>query len=515
MPTSRKRRIIAWIAGSGLAVFIALVLSAAWMMRPASLKRLVEQGLSSQLNLETAVEDISVQFLPRPRISGKALTLRVPARPDLPPFISIGSFWVDVGLLSIMRRHVETVHVDDLEIIVPPRHDRSEPPEVASTGGKDHGVVVDHLIAHDAKLSFVPKRPDRRPLMFQIHELKVDDIGFDRPIPFYAKLTNPIPEGIVETRGSFGPWRRDDGAQTALSGEYTFLNARLSTINGIGGTLQSTGRYDGELTRISAHGSTVTPDFSLELGGKPLPLSTTFHAVIDGTNGSTELVNVNAKLLNTPIRTRGSIMNLSGPGRHDLKLDVAIENGRIEDILALAMDAADPMLRGDLSLKSTFALPPGKTKVPQRLAMSGRFGLGAARFSDSQVQAKLQELSRRSQGKEKDEPMLRVLTDLSGRFTVDSGVLTLNRLSFSVPGATVGLAGTYGLDSGAIDLRGTLRMQARMSDVVGGFKSIFLMPFNPLFRKKGAGTVLPIKITGTRDAPKMGIEMGKIFRSGS
>ena len=58
-------------------------------------------------------------------------------------------------------------------------------------------------------------------------------------------------------------------------------------------------------------------------------------------------------------------------------------------------------------------------------------------------------------------------------------------------------------------------MQARMSDVVGGFKSIFLMPFNPLFRKKGAGTVLPIKITGTRDAPKMGIEMGKIFRSGS
>jgi hypothetical protein len=58
-------------------------------------------------------------------------------------------------------------------------------------------------------------------------------------------------------------------------------------------------------------------------------------------------------------------------------------------------------------------------------------------------------------------------------------------------------------------------MQARMSDVVGGFKSIFLKPFNPLFSKDGAGTVLPIKITGTRDAPKMGIEMGKIFRSGS
>jgi len=219
--------------------------------------------------------------------------------------------------------------------------------------------------------------------------------------------------------------------------------------------------------------------------------------------------------LNTPITTRGSITNLDGPGRHDLKLDVTIEAGRIEDILALAIDTPDPMLRGDLSLRSTFALPPGKTKVPQRLAMRGQFGLGAATFTDSQVQAKLQELSRRSQGKEKDEPMLRVLTNLTGQFTVDSGVLTLSRLSFSVPGATVRLAGTYGLDSGAIDFRGTLRMEAGMSDVVGGFKSIFLKPFNPLFRKDSAGTLLPIKITGTRKAPKMGIEMGKILKRGS
>jgi len=58
-------------------------------------------------------------------------------------------------------------------------------------------------------------------------------------------------------------------------------------------------------------------------------------------------------------------------------------------------------------------------------------------------------------------------------------------------------------------------MEAGMSDVVGGFKSIFLKPFNPLFRKDSAGTLLPIKITGTRKAPKMGIEMGKILKRGS
>jgi len=55
-------------------------------------------------------------------------------------------------------------------------------------------------------------------------------------------------------------------------------------------------------------------------------------------------------------------------------------------------------------------------------------------------------------------------------------------------------------------------MQASMSQAVGGFKSIFLKPFDRLFRGKGAGTVLPIQITGTRTQPKMGVQVGKIFK---
>jgi hypothetical protein len=33
-----------------------------------------------------------------------------------------------------------------------------------------------------------------------------------------------------------------------------------------------------------------------------------------------------------------------------------------------------------------------------------------------------------------------------------------------------------------------------------------------LFRGKHAGAVVPIKITGTRDAPKFGLEVGRIFK---
>jgi hypothetical protein len=81
-----------------------------------------------------------------------------------------------------------------------------------------------------------------------------------------------------------------------------------------------------------------------------------------------------------------------------------------------------------------------------------------------------------------------------------------------VPGAAVNLAGQYQIDGEVIDFRGTLKMQASVSQAVGGFKSIFIKPFDALFREKGSGAVVPIKITGTRKEPKMAIEMGKVFK---
>ena len=50
-------------------------------------------------------------------------------------------------------------------------------------------------------------------------------------------------------------------------------------------------------------------------------------------------------------------------------------------------------------------------------------------------------------------------------------------------------------------------MQATLSQVAGGgVKGFFLKVFDPFFKKPGAGMVLPIKITGTRKAPKFGLD---------
>ena len=41
----------------------------------------------------------------------------------------------------------------------------------------------------------------------------------------------------------------------------------------------------------------------------------------------------------------------------------------------------------------------------------------------------------------------------------------------------------------------------------GGFASLLLKPFDPLFKKPHAGAVIPIKITGTREKPEFGLDV--------
>src|SRR6185369_9009650 len=115
---------------------------------------------------------------------------------------------------------------------------------------------------------------------------------------------------------------------------------------------------------------------------------------------------------------------------------------------------------------TTLRLPPGKTRLRNRISVSGTFGLQGARFSDAQVQQKMHDLSRRSQGKDEGDPMGRVLTDLKGRVDLAKGVAQLRQLSFQVPGANVALDGTFDLGSQALDFRGTLRMQATVSRAI-------------------------------------------------
>jgi len=265
------------------------------------------------------------------------------------------------------------------------------------------------------------------------------------------------------------------------------------------------------IQRIDVKGEASVPDFSLDLGGRPVPLTTQFDAVVTGTNGTTVLNRVDAVLVETPMVVEGAVLNLEGPGNRALEFGVKIAEGRIEDILALVIDSPRPVMTGDLTLDARMKLPPGETRVVQRLEVEGRFGLSETQFAEKGVQSKMEALSRRAQAIDEDDPLGRVMTNLRGQVRLAGGSARLTNLTFQVPGARVALAGTYALTSGELDFEGELRMDATVSEAVGGFKSIFIKPFNALFRKDGAGAVVPIKITGTREEPKFGVRFGAIF----
>jgi hypothetical protein len=240
-----------------------------------------------------------------------------------------------------------------------------------------------------------------------------------------------------------------------------------------------------------------------------MPLSTTFQAVVDGTDGDTYLEAVNAQLANTPITASGVIAGTPGVKGRTVQVRATIAGGRIDDLLRLSVKGKEPLLTGTLSLHSDFTLSPGPEDVVERMRLKGSFELSAAQFSSRTVSEKLGEMSARASGKP-EEVRSRVVSDLEGQFTVGGGVLSLTGLKFQIPGAGVLLNGTYGLRTEELDFAGTLRMQATISEAAGGGAlSVFLKIVDPLFKKKGAGTVLPIRVRGTREHPKFGVDVMK------
>ncbi len=518
MPVT-SRSLLCWtLFGTAIALFAAVGVTLL-LLRPGHLKATAERTLSERLGLDVTMADLSVSIWPRPRVTATQMVFRVPSRPDLPPYAVIDRAWADLGPFSVWRGHVKELHAEGLRITVPPRSSdatatEGTPVTQAEPRRASTDVIVDKFETRDAVLTLQRRDPDREPLEFKIHSLRLNGVGFGRKMTFSTTLTNPVPEGLVNSEGWIGPWNRDRPTDVALGGTYTFSLANLGTIRGIGGTLTSTGSYEGQVTEIVVSGETHTPDFSLDAGGKPLPLTARFTATIDGSNGSTALERVDATLLQTAITVRGRIDNLPGPGRRHIELTADVTDGRIEDLLALAVAAPRPLLVGDVTLKSRISLPPGKGSVRERLVLDGTFGLDQSRFTGAAVQAKLTELSQRSQGKDQDERAARVLTSLSGKFRMASSVLHLRGVTFQVPGAVVNVDGAYDLVTSELDFLGTLRMDASVSKAVGGMKSIFLRPFDWMFRRGQAASVIPITITGSVKQPDIGISIRRVLTRG-
>jgi hypothetical protein len=529
----RAPRRVIWVGGIILLLAAVAGVVVKYVIHNAEpiLRRRVIASLQARCNSPVELDTLHISVMKGLQVTGEGLRILRIAGPGVPdaqahgaaPMLSIKSFDFRVGLRELFEptMRIGVVRVDGMQLHIPPRQERG--PLLSRDEVKKQpklSILVDEIVVTHMTLTIETDNPGKLPLVFEVRNVTLHDVGRDQAFPFDAWLVNPKPVGDIHSTGQFGPWVDNNPRATPISGNYSFTHADLGPIKGIAGILSSTGNYGGPLAEIDVTGTTDTPDFSLDTAGHPVDLKTEFNATVDGTTGDTVLNHVHATFLNTVLEVEGKVVRArgtesaaaNGPG-HLIDMAVDSRHARIEDILRLAAKTKPEVMRGAMTLKAHLEIPPGHVSVSQKMRVQGTFTIAGAEFNNPKWQDTVDKLSERASGNIKEagpDNAARVQSQMAGEFALLGGTADIPKLHYQIPGAVVDLTGKYSLDGKTVNFDGTVKTKATASQMLTGWKSIVAMPFDPLLKKDGAGLEVPITVRGTEDAPKLGMDLGKL-----
>ena len=421
--------------------------------------------------------------------------------PDHFKLIEVQKLRVQGSYLGILRGHVPRIIADGAHVFVPALGTKE------SFNTQHATTVVDELVANGSFVEFEPKEAHETPLRFDVHEATFRNLRWGSPFAYHVKFHNPNPPGEIAADGKFGPYSKDHPEKTSFSGSYTFNHADLGVYDGISGILSSEGKFDGTLNQLTVSGTTATPAFHVKDSGNTFNLTTKFDAYVNGQNGDTFLKSVEAHFGHTTVLAQGSVAKAEAGKGKLTKIQFSSAHGRIEDVLGLFTSARAPM-SGEIALRATTELPPGREPFLHKLRLEGSFNIAKGTFSTPKTQRGVDELSAGARGQNKDDPE-NVLSDLKGQVKLVEGLAHFSELSFSIPGAHADMRGTYGVDEPhRINLHGQMRVETRISKTTSGMKSFVLKIIDPVFKKKKKGEIVPVHILGTYEKPDFGLDLG-------
>lgn len=511
---SRTRKIRPWILGLGLSIVILMAAGVCfictyWPYRYRTVQPLLESVFTSQVK----IGHYHRIYFPHPGFMATDITLSRNSAPDLPPFGSVASLtvqgtWLD---LLLLQKRVRLVDVTGLHIVIPPlgsQANHEDFPPGSSAGFSGPSAVIGQLSIHQSTLDIMRGNGSR--YSFPIQLLIIRNFAKNQALTYDVDMQNAKPGGHILSNGSFGPLNPNNLGATPLSGDFTFAPVNLKELGNISGTLSSTGHFQGTLASMDANATENTPDFAVG-GGQPTPFAASIHCFINGLNGDVVLNGIEAKTGATAIHVKGRVAG--SPKAIDVDIDVA--GGRMQEVMRPFTHDKVP-IAGLVWLHSHAHLDPAQngSKFLQRLSMDGSFNAPTERLTDPATEQKLSAFSQRAQGAKSppSDPAAAsqdstssadVLSSLSGQVRVRKGVLSTQRISLQIPGAQVDLIGTFNLQDRTVHLTGNLSTQSDISHAATGFKSILLKPLIPLFKKKNAGAVIPIAITGAPGSYKV------------
>src|ERR1039458_5478621 len=73
------------------------------------------------------------------------------------------------------------------------------PKQPQALGRVKTSMVVDKIVCSDMVLTIETSKPGKLPLVFEIHDVTLHDVGTGKPFLFEASLVNPKPVGEIRS----------------------------------------------------------------------------------------------------------------------------------------------------------------------------------------------------------------------------------------------------------------------------------------------------------------------------
>jgi hypothetical protein len=507
--TGRLKKKVILAAVLAALLIIAAAVGLAPRLRPI-IERTMLTVLRERFQSDVQMKDLQIFVFPRIYAQAGGIVLRHRGRTDVPPLITIEKLTLTANYWGLLRmpKHISSLHLVGLQIHIPPRKEGPSEPAEKAGGKSGESVVVDEADADDASVELAPQKRGKPPLQLEFLHLALQSFGFERPAAFRATLATPKPIGEIEVQGQFGPWQADEPRETPVVGTFHFSHADLATVKGVSGFLSADGKVSGVLERLEVEGDAETPDLAVRSSGNRVPVKLHFVSVVDGSDYNTHLKSAQIHLAHSIIESSGEVVGvLIGKGHHPVTLDAQARDARLEDLLPLAMKGDKPLINGAANFQTRIEVPAGEEDLLDKLLLNGSVDVGGAHFAEPGIQEKIDDLSRKGQGKPEDKSIENVVSHLRGHFAVRNARAAFSDLELDMPGAALNLSGSYDLRTEVLDFHGHARLDAKLSQTTTGAKSFFLKGVDPFFRKSGGGSSIPIKITGTRSKPAFGLDL--------
>ncbi|HSU33649.1 MAG TPA: AsmA-like C-terminal region-containing protein [Bryobacteraceae bacterium] len=407
-----------------------------------------------------------------------------------------------MALLTLTHR-LQNIRLEGLRVVIP----NPVPAPMNLYPSLKTSTTVTTLVADGAVLQIAARSTGGQAFQLNFPQLTLGNIEKQKSITLQTRVRLPEPPGNLAVNGRFGPMVQSDPGRIPLFGSFQLADADLGKFKAIGGILRSDGDFRGTLASCEVRGNATIPDFEVTSSGHAMPFDGKFDALVNAIQKRVTIRSISAHLLNTALQANGNIASTSGQKGETVWANIETQHGRVEDLLRLFTSSAKPAVDGPIAFQTKVVLPPGDQQFIRKVQLEGDFAISRAQFTHADTQAKLNKLSERARKSKDDSGPQQVLADVRGHVHLQNGTAILSHMVFTTPGATASGGGTYSLLDQRVDLHGKLAMQASLSKAAGGIKSVLLLPLDPFFKKKNAGAVLPVKITGTYSHPTFGVSL--------